>query len=65
MSCVSGRARPFDASPHLLSSRLTPSQVLHEHGFPVPQPIDHARHCVVMELIDAFPLHVALCARTI
>ncbi|KAJ1922216.1 Serine/threonine-protein kinase rio2 [Mycoemilia scoparia] len=31
-------------------------QVLYEHGFPVPKPIDHNRHCVVMELIDAFPL---------
>lgn len=31
-------------------------KVLHEHGFPVPRPIDQARHCVVMELIDAFPL---------
>lgn len=31
-------------------------QVLHEHGFPVPKPIDQARHCLVMELIDAFPL---------
>ena len=32
------------------------SQVLHEHGFPVPQPIDQSRHCLIMELIDAFPL---------
>lgn len=31
-------------------------KVLHEHDFPVPKPIDQARHCVVMELIDAFPL---------
>ncbi|KAJ1675527.1 Serine/threonine-protein kinase rio2 [Spiromyces aspiralis] len=31
-------------------------QVLYEHGFPVPKPIDQNRHCVVMELIDAFPL---------
>lgn len=31
-------------------------KVLHEHGFPIPQPIDHNRHCIVMELIDAFPL---------
>lgn len=31
-------------------------KVLHEHGFPVPEPIDHNRHCIVMELIDAFPL---------
>lgn len=33
-------------------------QVLHDHGFPVPQPIDQSRHCLIMELIDAFPLCV-------
>jgi RIO kinase 2 len=31
-------------------------KILYEHGFPVPQPIDHARHCIVMSFIDAFPL---------
>lgn len=31
-------------------------KVLHEHGFPVPQPIDQARHCILMEFIDAYPL---------
>lgn len=31
-------------------------KVLHEHSFPVPRPIDQNRHCVVMELVDAFPL---------
>ncbi|GAA5849149.1 hypothetical protein JCM8547_006462 [Rhodosporidiobolus lusitaniae] len=31
-------------------------KVLHDHGFPVPKPIDQSRHCLVMELIDAFPL---------
>ncbi|OZJ02302.1 hypothetical protein BZG36_05065, partial [Bifiguratus adelaidae] len=31
-------------------------KVLYDHGFPVPEPIDISRHCVVMELIDAFPL---------
>ncbi|KAI8321278.1 RIO1-domain-containing protein [Martensiomyces pterosporus] len=31
-------------------------KVLHEHGFPVPTPIDQNRHCVVMGLVDAFPL---------
>lgn len=34
-------------------------QVLHEHGFPVPKPIDQSRHCLIMELIDAFPLLVS------
>ncbi len=31
-------------------------KVLYDNGFPVPRPIDQNRHCVVMELIDAFPL---------
>ncbi|KAH7883652.1 RIO1 family-domain-containing protein [Phlebopus sp. FC_14] len=31
-------------------------KVLHEHDFPVPRPIDHARHCILMEAIDAYPL---------
>ncbi|KAI5124599.1 hypothetical protein M0805_004210 [Coniferiporia weirii] len=31
-------------------------KVLHEHGFPVPAPVDQARHCILMELIDSFPL---------
>lgn len=35
---------------------LNECQVLHEHGFPVPRPIDQARHCILMEFIDAFPL---------
>ncbi|KAF8523090.1 RIO1 family-domain-containing protein [Hysterangium stoloniferum] len=31
-------------------------KILHEHGFPVPKPIDQARHCILMEMIDAYPL---------
>ncbi|EMD42211.1 hypothetical protein CERSUDRAFT_42548 [Gelatoporia subvermispora B] len=31
-------------------------KVLHEHGFPVPRPIDQARHCILMGFIDAYPL---------
>ncbi|KAI8387481.1 RIO1 family-domain-containing protein [Blakeslea trispora] len=31
-------------------------KVLYENGFPVPEPIDQSRHCVVMGLVDAFPL---------
>jgi RIO kinase 2 len=31
-------------------------RALKAHGFPVPQPVAHNRHTVVMELIDAFPL---------
>ena len=35
------------------------TKVLHEHGFPVPKPIDHTRHCVLMSYIDAYPLWVS------
>ncbi|KAJ7254040.1 RIO1 family-domain-containing protein [Mycena haematopus] len=31
-------------------------KVLHEHNFPVPRPFDQARHCILMEFIDAYPL---------
>jgi len=31
-------------------------KILHEHQFPVPRPIDQARHCILMEAIDAYPL---------
>ena len=31
-------------------------KILHENNFPVPVPLDQARHCIVMTLIDAFPL---------
>ena len=31
-------------------------QILHEHGFPVPVPIDHARHTIVMSYEEAYPL---------
>jgi len=31
-------------------------QVLYANGFPVPTPIDQSRHCILMELIDAYPL---------
>ncbi|KAJ1834749.1 Serine/threonine-protein kinase rio2 [Coemansia sp. RSA 2711] len=61
--------RPNQSPSWLYMSRLSAMKeyafmtVLHEHGFPVPRPIDQNRHCVVMELIDAFPLrqidHVA------
>ena len=32
-------------------------KVLHEAGFPVPEPIDANRHCVVMRLVDAHQLN--------
>ncbi|CAA7266509.1 unnamed protein product [Cyclocybe aegerita] len=31
-------------------------KILHEHNFPVPRPIDQARHTILMEFIDAYPL---------
>ena len=31
-------------------------QALYDHDYPVPKPIDFNRHCVIMELMDAFPL---------
>ncbi|KAI0704936.1 RIO1-domain-containing protein [Cytidiella melzeri] len=31
-------------------------KVLHQHDFPVPAPIDQARHTILMEFIDAYPL---------
>ncbi|PSR75943.1 hypothetical protein PHLCEN_2v8857 [Hermanssonia centrifuga] len=31
-------------------------KILHEHDFPVPRPIDQARHTILMEFIDAYPL---------
>uniref|UniRef100_A0A182TF91 Serine/threonine-protein kinase RIO2 n=1 Tax=Anopheles melas TaxID=34690 RepID=A0A182TF91_9DIPT len=31
-------------------------KALHERGFPVPEPIDFNRHCVIMELVNGYPL---------
>ncbi|EKM83822.1 hypothetical protein AGABI1DRAFT_117292 [Agaricus bisporus var. burnettii JB137-S8] len=31
-------------------------KVLYDNGFPVPKPIDQARHCILMGYIDAYPL---------
>ena len=31
-------------------------KALHENGFPVPKPIDQNRHCIVMCILDAYPL---------
>ncbi|XP_065909656.1 uncharacterized protein [Dysidea avara] len=31
-------------------------KVLRDRGFPVPKPVDFNRHCVIMELIDGYPL---------
>ncbi|XP_072038733.1 uncharacterized protein [Amphiura filiformis] len=32
-------------------------KALYDHGFPVPKPVDFNRHCVVMELLNAYPLN--------
>ncbi|PVV01788.1 hypothetical protein BB560_003783, partial [Smittium megazygosporum] len=43
-------------------SRLSASKefafmkVLHQHGFPVPTPIDQNRHCIIMSHVKAIPL---------
>lgn len=31
---------------------------LYERGFPVPKPIDFNRHCVLMELVNGWPMYV-------
>nr|CAG4646180.1 EOG090X04DJ [Macrothrix elegans] len=31
-------------------------KALHERGFPVPKPVDFNRHCVIMELVNGYPL---------
>lgn len=35
-------------------------KILYDHGFPVPTPIDQARHAIVMSLIDADPLRAVM-----
>jgi RIO kinase 2 len=32
-------------------------KALHEHGYPVPTPVDWNRHCLVMSLVDGAPLN--------
>ena len=32
-------------------------KVLYEHGFPVPEPIDHSRHIVIMRLVEGTQLN--------
>ncbi|KAG4105812.1 RIO1-domain-containing protein [Neocallimastix lanati (nom. inval.)] len=31
-------------------------KVLYDNGFPVPVPVDQNRHCIVMSLVDGYPL---------
>ena len=52
-----------DACSWLYLSRLAAAKefafmkALHETGFPVPRPLDHNRHAVLMSLVDATPLY--------
>ncbi|XP_002164445.1 serine/threonine-protein kinase RIO2 isoform X1 [Hydra vulgaris] len=32
-------------------------KALYDRGYPVPRPVDFNRHCIIMELMDAFPLY--------
>lgn len=34
-------------------------KALHDNDFPVPRPVDFNRHCIIMELMDAYPLYQA------
>jgi hypothetical protein len=36
----------------------TVAQALFDAGFPVPRPVDFNRHCVVMQLVQGYPLYV-------
>lgn len=31
-------------------------KALYERGFPVPKPIDFSRHCIIMELVNGYPM---------
>lgn len=31
-------------------------KALYDRGFPVPKPIDFSRHCIIMELVNGYPL---------
>ena len=48
----------------LTRTALAPSltQVLYDHGFPVPRPVDQNRHAVVMQLCEGYPLY-QVCVR--
>lgn len=35
-------------------------KALYDNGFPVPQPMDVSRHCLVMRRIKAYPLCVTI-----
>lgn len=37
-------------------TRFLLEQALEEHGFPVPKAVEWNRHCVVMSLVQGYPL---------
>ena len=39
-----------------LMAHVLLEQALGEHGFPVPNAVEHNRHCVVMSLVQGYPL---------
>lgn len=39
-----------------LDTSVLLNQALEEHGFPVPRAVDCNRHCVVMSLVQGYPL---------
>ncbi|CAJ0646986.1 7017_t:CDS:10 [Entrophospora sp. SA101] len=41
---------------YLQKTEICFMDVLYDNGFPIPKPIDQIRHCIIMELIDAYPL---------
>ncbi len=53
-----GKGRKAASASWMYLSRLAAQkewafmQALHARGFPVPRPVDHNRHCVVMELVQ-------------
>ena len=54
--------RSVRSRPQASSNDVFHRQILHEHGFPVPRPIDQSRHTVLMEFIDAYPLSENFCS---
>ena len=38
------------------TKEMTFMKVLRENGFPVPEPVDSNRHCIIMSLVEGFPL---------
>lgn len=39
---------------------FTYMKILYDYGFPVPTPIDQARHAIVMSLVDADPMRAVM-----